>query len=152
MTQARAVYGSAQTVIALSAIVVSGNVTGATVVFDNTTDLAPFGVAVFRCPDTFNGTPTDKSTVDLYMVPVSTGTGGTTNDTTVPNTTSLGAAEYVGSFLIYGTDEAQQKTITISLHGVRKAKYYIYNNTGQNINFSTNAITVRITPFSYQDA
>lgn len=149
MTQARMVFGSAQTVISLSAAVVTAAVTGGTVIFDNTTDLAPFGVAVLRIPDTFAAAPVNNSTVDLYMVHVSSGPG---DDTSIPDTTDPEAAEYVGSFLIYDTDEAQQKTIRISLDGVRKARYYILNNSNQTMSFTTNAITVRITPYSYQDA
>jgi len=68
----------------------------------------------------------------------------------VPSGSSdLKAAIYVGSFPIEDTDEAQRIAINISLEGVAKAYFYIKNNCGQALSYSSNPVTVKITPFSY---
>lgn len=143
------VFGSATTVISLTAALSNGNVAGGTTLLDNSTDLYPFARAVLDVPDTFAGAPTNLSTVDLYMVRQDV--DGTSDDTSAPTSADVEAAEYVGSFLIYDTDEQQRRTINIDLHGVTKAYFYIFNNTGQALSYTSNPITVKITPFSYQD-
>ena len=65
---AKMLFGSATTCISLTASLTNGNVAGGTTVLDNSTTLYPFAVATFNNPDTFGAAPTDKSTVDLYMV------------------------------------------------------------------------------------
>lgn len=147
---AKMLFGSATTVISLTSSVTNGNTAGGTTILDNSTNLYPFAVATFNNPDTFGAAPTDKSTIDLYMVRQDV--DGTSDDTAAPSGTDLESAEYVGSFLIYDTDEEQRKTITISLNGVQKAYFYIINNTGQTITYTSGAITVKITPFTYEDA
>lgn len=147
---AKMVFGSPTTVISLTSSLSNGNVAGGSTVLDNSSDLYPFAVATFNNPDTFGAAPTNNSTVDLYLVRQDV--DSTSDDTAVPATTDVESAEYVGSFLIYDTDEEQRKTITISLHGIQKAHFYIFNNTGQTITYSSGAITVKVTPFSYQDA
>lgn len=144
------VFGSPTTVISLTASVTSGSSGGGTTVLDNSSTLYPWAVATLDVPDTFGGTPTDNSTVDLYMVLQDV--DSTSDDTADPASGDMESAQLVGSFLIYNTDEAQRKTITISLHGVQKAKYYIYNGCGQTLTYSSNAITVKITPFTYAPA
>lgn len=147
---AKMLFGSATTCISLTASLTNGNVAGGTTVLDNSTTLYPFAVATFNNPDTFGAAPTNNSTIDLYMVRQDV--DGTSDDTAAPTTTDVESAEYVGSFLVYDTDEEQRKTITISLNGVQKAHFYIFNNTGQTITYSSGAITVKVTPFTYEDA
>jgi len=146
--QAKMVFASATTCISLTATLNAGSVGGGTTILDNSTDLYPLATAELYVPDTFAAAPTDRSTVDLYMVRYNV-SGGTDDDTSAPTGTDVEAAEYVGSFLIYDTDEAQRNTIVISLAGVSAAHFYIKNQCGQNMVYSSNAITVKIMPFTY---
>ena len=115
---------------------------------DNSSTLYPYAKAVFSNPSGFGSAPTDKSTVDLYMV--QDDVDGTSDETSGPNGTDSEAAEYVGSFLIYDDVEAQIRAINISLQGVEKARYFIQNKTDQTISTSVgNPTTVKITPFTY---
>jgi len=139
-------FASATTVISLTASVTDDNIGGGTTELDNSTDLYPLAIAVFNNPDTFGAAPDDRSTVDLYMV--RNDTDGTDDDTSAPTGTDVEGAELVGSFVIYDADEEQRNSFTFSLLGVKKADFYIKNNTGQSIVYSSGAITVKVTPFT----
>lgn len=139
-------FDSATTCISLTSSLVDGNVAGGTTELDNSTNLYPLASATFNNPDTFGAAPTDNSTINLYMV--RNDTDGTSDDTSTPSGTDIEAAELVGSFIIYNNDEEQRNTFVFSLLGVKKANFYIKNNTGQTITYSSNAITVKITPFT----
>lgn len=139
---------SATTVISLTAALANGNVAGGTTVLNNSSDKYPLATAELNIPDTFAAAPNDRSTVDLYMVRQNV-SGGTDDDTSAPSGTDVEAAEYVGSFLIYDTDEAQRNTIVFSLLGVSSAYFYIMNNCGQELSYSSNPITVKILPMSF---
>lgn len=141
---------SSTTVVSSAAAISDGNVAGGTAILDNSTDLYPFATATLSVPDTFAAAPTDRSTVDLWMVRQDV--DGTNDDTSTPTGTDVEAAELVGSFLVYDTDEAQRNTITISLNGVQKANFYIKNNTGQALSYTSNPITVKVHPFTYKAA
>lgn len=141
---------SSTTAISLTASVTNTNTGGGTTELDNSTDLYPYATATLAVLDTFGGVPTNRSTVDLYMV--RTDVDSTNDDTSVPTGTDVEASEYVGSFLIYDTNEAQRNTIVISLEGVRKAKFYIKNNCGQTLTYTSNPITVKIHPYTMKAA
>ena len=140
-------WGSATTVISETAAIADGDFSTDTTQLDNSSTLYPYGLAVLRCQDTFAAAPDDNSTVDLYMV--MDDVDGTVDESAAPSGTDPEASTLVGSFPIYNTDEDQVRAINISLHGVRKARFFILNNTGQAISYSSNAITVKITPFTY---
>lgn len=117
---------------------------------DNSTDLYPYAIAVLGVPDTFAAAPTAGSTIDLYMWLEDI--DGTSDETPIPAATDIDyLAKKVGSFVLDNQDVATIKPIMISLHGVRKAKFDIKNSSGQTLSYSSNPITVKITPFSYQD-
>jgi len=137
---------SSTTVISLTAALADGDVAGGTTELDNSTDLYLMATATLHVPDTFAAAPNDRSDVKLYMV--RTDVDGTDDDTSTPTGTDVEAAEYVGSFIIYDTDEAQRNTIVISLNGVRKAKFYIKNNCGQALSYTAAAITVKVHPYT----
>jgi hypothetical protein len=142
------VYSATTTsVVSSAAAIASGSSAGGTNILDNSTEKYPWARAVLDIPDTFAGAPTNNSTVDLYMVMQDV--DNTSDDTAAPASGDMESAQLVGSFLIYDTDEAQRKTITISLHGVLKAHFYIYNGCGQQLSYTSNPITVKVTPFSY---
>jgi hypothetical protein len=86
----------------------------------------------------------------LYLV--RTEVDGANDDTSTPTGTDVEAAEWVGSFLIYDTDEAQRNTINIKLMGVKKGNFYIKNNCGQTLSYTSLPITVKIHPYTFKAA
>jgi hypothetical protein len=146
------VYGSATTVISLAATLSSGantytGLTGLTnTQLDNSLNY-PDAKAILGIADTFAAAPTAGGTVDLYMV--EDDIDGTGDETPEPAATDiLYLATYVGSWVVDNQDVAMIKPINISLKGIRKARYFIVNNTGQQISYTSAATTVKITPFS----
>ena len=148
------VFGSATTVISLAATLSSAantynGMTNCTMTqLDNSTTLYPYARAVLSITDTFAAAPTAGGTVDLYMT--LDDIDGTNDETPLPAASDITyLAKYVGSFVVDNQDVAQIKPIIISLEGVQKAQFYILNSTGQTISYTSNPITVKITPFSY---
>jgi len=143
---------SATTVVTQTATVADGEVVGGDAELDNSTDLFPLATAVIGIPDAFGGTP--AGAISLFMVRgdvdgTSDGTalGYAALDTT-HNQTDPEYAEFVGSWNP-DVNEAYIDTITISLAGVKKGKFYIQDETGQTLVYSASAITVKIHPFSF---
>lgn len=115
--------------------------------FNNSANLYPLAVATLEIPDTFLAAPTVGSTIDLYMCR-SDLAGGTT-DETPPTTSLVNSAKYVGSFgPLYATDEAQYLETVISLAGVRRAKFFIQNNSGTTLSY-TSGFTVKLEGFTF---
>jgi hypothetical protein len=148
------VFGSPTTVISLAATLASGSNTYAGLAnctmtqLDNSSTLYPYAKAVLEIPDTFAAAPTAGSTFDLYMI--EDDIDGTQDEAPEPGATDiLYLAKYVGSFVMDNQDVATYKAITISLHGVQKARYAVQNNCGQTSSYSTNPLVVKITPFTY---
>lgn len=151
--EAKMVFGSATTVISLAATLANSantytGLTGLTnTQLDNSTALYPDAVAVLGLPDTFAAAPTAGGTVDLYYV--QDDIDGTSDETPEPGATDiLYLAKYAGSWVVDNQDVANIKPINISLRGVRKARYFIANNTGQTLSYASNPITVKITPWT----
>lgn len=118
---------------------------------DNSTALYPYARAVLEIHDTFAAAPTAGGTVDLYMT--LDDIDGTTDESPVPAATDIAyLAKYVGSFVVDNQDVAHVKPIVISLEGVQKAQFYILNSSGQQISYTSNPTTVKITPFTYAPA
>jgi hypothetical protein len=141
------VYGSATTVIDLTADLTNTSVAGGTAALDNTTNNYPWALAVFSAPGTFSAAPTNLSTVNLYMVRQNT--EGTDEDTATPTGSDVESAQFVGAFLIYDSDEVQRVSIVIDIAGVTNALFYIENKTGVTITGNSSHIYVKVTPFSY---
>jgi len=149
--------GSTTTVISIAEAVTDGRVVGGNTEFDNTTTLWPLATATIRCQDTFAAAPTTGKTIDLYMIRgdidgTSIDSSGDAAYAAVANAAALtdtNGMEYCGSFVSDGNDEDFKRQITISLVGVRKARFYIKANLGQGLSYSTNAITVKIEGFTY---
>lgn len=143
------VYGSATTVISIGATLANGanTETSHATQLDNSTLNYPYARAVLNINDTFLAAPTAGGTVDLYMV--QDDIDGTTDETPVPGATDIDyLATYVGSFVVDNQDVAHVKPIVIDLRGVQKARFFIKNNTGQQISYTSVATTVKITPFT----
>jgi hypothetical protein len=143
-------FGSATTVIDLTADLTNNSVAGGTTLLDNSTNLYPYARAVFNNPGTFAAAPTDKSVVNLYAVLQDV--DSTSDDTAAPTSSDVESARFVGAFPIYDTDEEQRVTIDISLLGIQKAHFYIENKTGQTISGSGSNILVKITPYTLETA
>jgi len=149
------VFGSATTVISHAATLANAantysGLSGCTMTqLDNSTNLYPMALAVLGVPDTFAAAPTAGSTIDLYMT--MDDIDGTSDETPVPAATDIVyLARHVGSFVLDNQDVATIKPIVISLEGVAKAYFYILNSSGQQISYSSNPTTVKVTPFSYE--
>ena len=146
------VFGSATTCISQTATVSDGNIVGGNTELDNSSTLYPLATAVIEITDTFGAAPT--GTIDLYMV--CGDTDGTSNNTALgygalansDAQTDPEYAEYLGSWNP-DQDEAYRDALTISLAGVKQAKFYILNSTNTTLVYSSNAITVKITPFTF---
>jgi len=150
--EAKMIFDSSTTCISQTATVSDTYVVGGDTELDNSTSLYPLATAVIDVPGTFGGTPAGP--IDLYMVRSDGTDEGTAlgyvakaNSDAVTDPTY---AEYIGSWNP-DTDEAYRDSMTISLNGVQKAKFYIQNNTGVTLVYSA-AITVKITPFTFVPA
>lgn len=148
------VFGSSTTVISLAATLNNGantytGLTGLTnTQLDNSTLLYPYARAVLGVPDTFVAAPTAGGTFDLYMV--QDDIDGTSDETPEPGASDIVTlAKWVGSWVIDNQDVATIKSIVISLEGVQKARFFVINNCGQQASYTSNPLTVKITPFSY---
>lgn len=118
---------------------------------DNSTELYPYAKAVLGIPDTFAAAPTAGGTVDLYMI--EDDIDGTSDETPIPAASDiLYLARYVGSWVVDNQDVAVIKPIVISLEGVKKARFFILNNTGQQISYASSPTTVKVTPFTVAPA
>ncbi len=151
------VFGSSTTVISLAAALAGGantysGLSGCTMTqLDNSTALYTYARAVLGIPDTFAAAPTAGGTVDLYMT--LDDIDGTSDETPRPGATDITyLGKYVGSFVVDNQDVALIKPIVISLEGVQKAQFYILNSSGQQISYTSNPTTVKITPFTYAPA
>lgn len=148
------VFGSSTTVISHAAALASGantytGLTGLTnTQLDNSALLYPYARAVLGVPDTFAAAPTAGGTFDLYMV--LDDIDGTSDETPEPGASDiLYLAKWVGAWVVDNQDVATIKPIVISLEGVQKARFFVQNNCGQQASYTSNPMTVKITPFSY---
>jgi hypothetical protein len=148
------VFGSSTTVISLAAALASGantytGLTGLTnTQLDNSTLLYPYARAVLGVPDTFAAAPTAGGTFDLYMV--QDDIDGTGDETPEPGASDIMyLAKWVGSWIVDNQDVATIKAIVISILGVQKARFFVANNCGQQASYTSNPLTVKITPFSH---
>jgi hypothetical protein len=147
-------YDSATTAISQTASVSDTYVVGGDAELDNSTLCYPLAQAVFDVPDTLSAAPVSGKTIDLYMLrgevdgtsdATKASYGVLTNSSAV---TDVAGMEYLGSFVLYPVDEQQRHPIVISILGVKKAKFYIKNNSGVSLTYSSNPITVKILPFT----
>ena len=144
--------GTPTTVLAQTATLVTANFSTSSTFtiteFDNSTDLWPLAKATLLLPETFSAAPTVGKTIDLYMFEQDHA-GGTT-DTTGPTATLQKGAQYVGSFgPLYAVDEDQPLACVISLAGIRKCKFALYNNSGVSLSYSAGGNAVKIEGFTY---
>ena len=148
------VFGSSTTVISLAAALASGantytgltGLTGAGAAPRVSTPAAPGFPAAPAGARSRRGAR--AAAFNLYMV--MDDIDGTSDETPEPGASDITyLAKYVGSFVVDNQDVATIKPIVISLEGAQKARFFLANNCGQQASYSSNPLTVKITPFSY---
>lgn len=149
---------STTTVISMAATLANAantytGLTGCTMTaLDNSSDKYPDAKFVLAIPDTFAAAPTAGSTIDVYMSLENV--DSTADDTPLPAATDiLYLAKRVASFVMDNQDVATTKTVIVRdvLHGVENALFYLYNGCGQTLSYSSNPITLKVTPLTSED-
>ncbi len=119
---------------------------------DNSTDKYPHAKFVLSVPETFAAAPTAGGYFDIWMT--ENNIDGTSDETPVPGATDIEAlARYVGVIRIDNQDVANLKPLVVHgiLAGVSEALFYVRNKTGQATTYSSTALTLKVTPFTYED-
>lgn len=151
--EVKMVLGSTTTCISLAAALANNaytysGLTGCTMTeLDNSTALYPFAKVSLDIPDTFAAAPTAGGAIYLWMC--RNDIDGTSDTIPVPDATALKNAEVVAIFPVSAYDVAQRLEKVISLSGVKKADFFIENKCGQQISYTSNPTTVKVTPFSH---
>ena len=152
--EAKFVYGSTTTVISMAAALPSASntysgLTGCTMTALSNTAQYPDARFVLGIPDTFAAAPTAGGTIDVYMT--IDNVDGTSDETPVPGSSDIvNLATFVCSFVMDNQDVAniKPKIVPGCLHGVIDANFYIINNCGQQLSYTSNPITLKVTPLS----
>jgi hypothetical protein len=150
------VLGSTTTAISLAASLSNGANThsghsGITqTAVDNSTDKYPHAKFVLNVPETFAATPSSGGYFDIWMTEENI--DGTSDETPVPGATDIAdLARYVGTIRVDNQDVANLKPLVVHgiLAAVSSALFYVRNQTGQATTYSSTALTLKVTPFSY---
>ena len=153
------VFAAASTTVISHAATLTNNsytysgLTGLTMTtLDNSTDKYPHLRAVLDIPDTFSAAPSAGGYVGLYMLKLDV--DSTSDEIPAPDSTALKAAQWVGSFPVQAYDVAARVAIMIPnvLDGVTSAQFFIENKSGVSGSYSSNPITVKVTPYTFKPA
>lgn len=151
------ILGSSTTAISLAASLANGANThsghsGITqTAVDNSTDKYPHAKFVLSVPETFAAAPSAGAYFDIWMTEENI--DGTSDETPVPGATDIESlARWVGSINIDNQDVAQLKPLVVHniLATVSSALFYVRNQTGQATTYTSTALTLKVTPFSYE--
>ena len=118
---------------------------------DNSTDKYPHAKFVLNVPETFAAAPSAGAYFDIWMTEENI--DGTSDETPVPGATDIESlARWVGSINIDNQDVAQLKPLVVHniLATVSSALFYVRNQTGQATTYTSTALTLKVTPFSYE--
>jgi len=148
------VYDSTTTVISLAASLSNAantytGMSGITMTALSNNLQYPDARFVLGIPDTFAAAPTAGSTIDVYMTVDNI--DGTSDETPVPAASDItNLARYVCSFVMDNQDAATRKAKIVPncLHGVIDANFFLYNGCGQALSYTSNPITLKVTPLS----
>ena len=148
------VLGSTTTAISLAASLANGantySGTATQTAVDNSTDKYPHAKFVLSVPETFAAAPSAGAYFDIWMTEENI--DGTSDETPVPGATDIAdLARYVGTIRIDNQDVANLKPLVVHgiLAAVSSALFYVRNQTGQATTYSSTALTLKVTPFSY---
>lgn len=151
--EVKMVFGSPTTVISLAATLANNAYTYSGLAnctmntLDNSSTLYPYAVAVLDTPDTFSAAPTADSLINLWMTPQDI--DSTSDQIPPPDSTAIKQAILVGAFVLKAYDVQQRVQIVISLEGIKSANFIIENKSGVTLSYTSNPITVKVTPFTY---
>jgi len=133
--------GTPTEVITLSADMATSETCGGQAEWDNSTDLWPAAVATLFVTDW--GADPSGGPIDLYLMKGAMGSGAEDEDAggityglgivTAANETQTAGLHYVGSFSWDVDTGAQRRAITFSTMGIKKAYFYINNQTGTTV-------------------
>lgn len=153
------IMGSTTTAISLAAALSNGANTysghsGITqTAVDNSSSKYPHAKFVLNVPDTFAAAPSTGAYFDIWMT--ENNIDSTSDETPVPGSSDIAdLARYVGTIRIDNQDVANLKPLNVFnvLAGVSEALFYLRNQTGQATTYSSTALTLKVTPFSFEDA
>ena len=119
---------------------------------DNSTDKYPHARFVLEVPETFAAAPTAGGFFDIWMTV--NDIDSTSDETPVPGATDIEfLATKVGLIRIDNQDVAQRKPVMVlnCLAGVESALFYVRNKTGQATTYSATPLTLKVTPFTFED-
>lgn len=116
---------------------------------DNSTTKYPHLRCVLDIPDTFAAAPSPGGYFNVYMRVLNS--DSTSDDIPAPDSTALKAAKWIGLIPIQAYDVAQRVTVYFfdAILGVTGAQFFIENKCGQTASYSTNPITLKVTPFTH---
>jgi hypothetical protein len=119
---------------------------------DNSTDKYPHARFVLRVPETFAAAPTAGGYFDIWMT--QNDIDSTDDEEPLPAATDIeNLATYIGAIRIDNQDVNQRKPLMVLgiLSGVNSALFYVRNKTGQATTYSATALTLKVTPFTFED-
>jgi len=119
---------------------------------DNSTDKYPHAKIVLYVPETFAAAPTAGGYFDVWMTEENI--DSTSDEEPVPGATDIeNLARYVGAIRIDNQDVNNRKPLVVHglLASVSSALFYVRNKTGQATTYSATALTLKVTPFTYED-
>lgn len=119
---------------------------------DNSTDKYPHCKFVLNIPETFAAAPTAGGYFDVWMT--ENNIDSTSDETPVPGATDIeNLARYVGVIRIDNQDVANLKPLVVMnlLAGVSEALFYLRNKSGQATTYSATPLTLKVTPFTFED-
>lgn len=150
--------GTTTTAVSLAASLASGantwsGLSGITQTpVDNSTDKYPHAKCVLEVPESFAAAPSAGAYFTVYMT--ENDIDGTADETPVPGATGIvSLARRVGEIWIDNQDVAQRKPLIVHgiLAAVSGAFFYVQNNTGQATSYTSSPLTLKVTPFTYED-
>jgi len=119
---------------------------------DNSTDKYAHAKFVLSVPETFAAAPSAGGYFDIWMT--ENDIDGTSDETPVPGATDIESlARYVGVIRVDNQDVANLKPLVVHgiLAGVSSALFYVRNKSGQATTYSATPLTLKVTPFTYED-
>ena len=119
---------------------------------DNSTDKYPHAKFVLNVPETFAAAPTAGGYFDVWMT--ENDIDSTSDETPAPGATDIESlARYVGVIRVDNQDVANLKPLVVHgvLASVSSALFYVRNKSGQATTYSATPLTLKVTPFTYED-
>lgn len=119
---------------------------------DNSTDKYAHAKFVLNVPETFAAAPSAGGYFDVWMT--ENDIDSTSDETPVPGATDIESlARYVGVIRVDNQDVANLKPLVVHgvLASVSSALFYVRNKSGQATTYSATPLTLKVTPFTYED-